>query len=109
MEHDACGIGFVANLKGKKSHENVQDAYELRIESHNNELECRASITVHELENCIAPNELISLLKKLKITDALDLESVAIFCTEAAQGDDVFQKVITSLGVIVLNIERGPG
>lgn len=26
MEHDACGIGFVANLKGKKSHENVQDA-----------------------------------------------------------------------------------
>ncbi len=26
MEHDACGIGFVANLKGKKSHEIVQDA-----------------------------------------------------------------------------------
>ena len=26
MEHDACGIGFVANLKGKKTHENVQDA-----------------------------------------------------------------------------------
>ena len=26
MEHDSCGIGFVANLKGKKSHENVQDA-----------------------------------------------------------------------------------
>ena len=26
MEHDACGIGFVANLKGKKSHQIVQDA-----------------------------------------------------------------------------------
>ena len=26
MEHDACGIGFVANLKGKKSHDIVQDA-----------------------------------------------------------------------------------
>ena len=26
MEHDSCGIGFVANLKGKKSHETVQDA-----------------------------------------------------------------------------------
>ncbi len=26
MEHDACGIGFVANLKGKKSHEIVRDA-----------------------------------------------------------------------------------
>ena len=26
FEHDACGIGFVANLKGRKSHEIVQDA-----------------------------------------------------------------------------------
>ena len=26
MEHDSCGIGFVANLKGKKSHDVVQDA-----------------------------------------------------------------------------------
>ena len=26
MEHDACGIGFVANLKGRKSHEIVKDA-----------------------------------------------------------------------------------
>ncbi len=26
MEHDACGIGFVANLKGKKSHQIIEDA-----------------------------------------------------------------------------------
>jgi len=26
FEHDACGIGFVANLKGKKSHDIVQNA-----------------------------------------------------------------------------------
>lgn len=26
FEHDACGIGFVANLKGKKSHDVVQNA-----------------------------------------------------------------------------------
>lgn len=26
MEHDACGIGFVANIKGVKSHDNVRDA-----------------------------------------------------------------------------------
>lgn len=26
FEHDACGIGFVANLKGKKSHQIVEDA-----------------------------------------------------------------------------------
>ena len=26
FEHDACGIGFVVNIKGKKSHEIVQQA-----------------------------------------------------------------------------------
>lgn len=26
LEHDACGIGFVAHLKGKKSHEVIEDA-----------------------------------------------------------------------------------
>src|SRR5512138_2685558 len=26
FEHDACGVGFVANIKGKKSHEIVQQA-----------------------------------------------------------------------------------
>ena len=26
FEHDACGIGFVANIKGIKSHQNVSDA-----------------------------------------------------------------------------------
>lgn len=26
FEHDACGIGFVANIKGSKSHQNISDA-----------------------------------------------------------------------------------
>ena len=26
FEHDACGIGFVVNIKGKKSHDIVQQA-----------------------------------------------------------------------------------
>jgi len=26
FEHDACGVGFVAHIKGKKSHQQVQDA-----------------------------------------------------------------------------------
>ncbi|WP_404414465.1 glutamate synthase large subunit [Marinospirillum sp.] len=26
LEHDSCGIGFVANLKGKKSHQIIEDA-----------------------------------------------------------------------------------
>ena len=26
FEHDACGIGFVANLKGRKSHDIIENA-----------------------------------------------------------------------------------
>ena len=26
FEHDACGIGFVAHIKGIKSHQNIDDA-----------------------------------------------------------------------------------
>ena len=26
FEHDSCGIGFVANIKGHKSHQHVADA-----------------------------------------------------------------------------------
>ena len=25
-EHDACGVGFIADLKGRKSHQIVEDA-----------------------------------------------------------------------------------
>ena len=31
FEHDACGIGFVANLKGRKSHRVVKDAIQMLI------------------------------------------------------------------------------
>ncbi|MFZ2948364.1 MAG: glutamate synthase large subunit [Desulfuromonadaceae bacterium] len=31
FEHDACGVGFVANIKGKKSHEIVSQALEILV------------------------------------------------------------------------------
>ncbi len=31
FEHDACGVGFVANMKGKKSHEIVSQALEILV------------------------------------------------------------------------------
>lgn len=31
FEHDACGIGFVANLKGRKSHQIVKDALHMLV------------------------------------------------------------------------------
>ncbi|MEI6231599.1 MAG: glutamate synthase large subunit [Planctomycetota bacterium] len=30
-EHDACGVGFVANMKGRKSHKIVQDALQILV------------------------------------------------------------------------------
>ena len=29
QEHDACGVGFVAHIKGKKSHEIVQQGLQI--------------------------------------------------------------------------------
>ncbi len=65
-----------------------EGAYDLRIEAHKGQLECRVSIEVHDQDNSISPAELISLLKKLDISDALDLEQLAIFCTDAANGEN---------------------
>src|SRR6187401_2879777 len=31
FEHDACGVGFVVNIKGKKSHQLVTDALQILV------------------------------------------------------------------------------
>src|SRR5437773_5034135 len=31
FEHDACGVGFVVNIKGKKSHEIVRQALQILV------------------------------------------------------------------------------
>src|ERR1700760_383886 len=31
FEHDACGLGFVVNMKGKKSHQMVSDALKILV------------------------------------------------------------------------------
>lgn len=80
-----------------------EEAYDLRLVSLNGQLECRASITVHDQENSISPAELINLLKMLDISDTLDLEQLAIFCTEAANGNDPQDFLIAS------GEEPGPG
>lgn len=76
--------------------EYVTDAYDLKLEAHDNQLECRASITVHDTANSIPPVELISLLRKNDIARSVDLEQVAIFCTEAAQGENPQNFVLAS-------------
>ena len=72
------GINLIAEI--------MEDGYDLRIESHQGQLECRVSISVHDLDKSISPAELIGLLKRYDVADALDLEQLAIFCTEAANG-----------------------
>jgi len=84
------GVDIGAKLIG----EFINDAYTLRIEAHNNQLECRANITVHNTANSIPPAELISILRNHDITETVDLEQIAIFCTEAALGEDPQQFII---------------
>ena len=31
FEHDACGVGFVVNIKGRKSHQLVTDALQILV------------------------------------------------------------------------------
>jgi uncharacterized protein (DUF342 family) len=78
------GVDIGAKLIG----EFINDAYTLRIEAHSNLLECRATIVVHATNNSISPAELISILRNHDITTTVDLEQVAIFCSEAALGED---------------------
>ncbi len=86
--------------------EYVTDAYDLKLEAHDNQLECRASITVHDTANSIPPAELISLLRKNDIAKTVDLEQVAIFCSEAALGEDP-QNFILARGIRPINGEDG--
>lgn len=83
------GIKLISEIK--------EEAYDLRIESHHGQLECRVSIEVRDTDASISPAELMTLLKMLDISDTLDLEQLAIFCTEAASGENP-QKFLLARG-----------
>lgn len=68
--------------------EYVTDDYSLQLQTGDSDIECRAGITVHNLEKSPAPADIISVLRRNNITSTVDLEQVAIFCTEAAQGNN---------------------
>ncbi|WP_321365973.1 FapA family protein [uncultured Desulfuromusa sp.] len=84
------------NIGIKKLGEYVNDAYRLNIEAHNSELECRATISVDDADNSISPTELISILSKNEITTAIDLEQIAVFCSEAAEGKNLENFLLAS-------------
>lgn len=67
----------------------ITDAYKLTLKAINNKLECRADITIFDIydkDNSLTPTELISILGNYNIKESVDLEQVAIFCSEAAYG-----------------------
>ncbi len=80
----------------------ITDTYTLRLEAHNNQLECRASITVDDVNESISPTDLIAILRNNDITQTVDLEQVAIFCTEAGQGGNP-QGFVIAQGVEPIN------
>lgn len=78
--------------------EYVNDDYSLQLKTCDIDLECRADITVLNLEKSPSPADIISILRRNSITDTVDLEQVAIFCTEAAQGNNP-QNILIARGV----------
>src|SRR5476649_2735634 len=43
-EHDACGVGFVVNIKGKRSHQIVRDALQVLVNLlHRGACDCEAN------------------------------------------------------------------
>ncbi|MFO7812012.1 MAG: FapA family protein [Pelovirga sp.] len=77
--------------------EYVTDDYSLQLQTCDSDIECRAGITVHNLEKSPAPADIMSILRRNNITSSVDLEQVAIFCTEAAQGNNP-QNIILARG-----------
>ncbi len=77
--------------------EYVTDDYSLQLQTCDSDIECRAGITVHNLEKSPAPADVMSILRRNNITSSVDLEQVAIFCTEAAQGNNP-QNIILARG-----------
>ena len=44
FEHDACGVGFVVNIKGKKSHKIIRDALTILVNlNHRGACGCEAN------------------------------------------------------------------
>ena len=84
----------------------VTDAYSLRLDFQNNELECCASIEVHDKNDSISPTKLISLLRNNDVIDTVDLEQIAIFCGEAAQ-DQTLENFVLASGTAPVDGEDG--
>ena len=42
-EHDACGIGFIAHIKGEKSHRIIEQGLEVLLRPHRNGYEAAMS------------------------------------------------------------------
>ncbi len=84
----------------------VTDAYSLRLDFRQNELECVASIEVYDKNNSIPPAKLISILHNHDIIKSVDLEQIAIFCGEAAQGQPLDNFVLAS-GTAAVNGDDG--
>lgn len=94
------------DVGAKSIGEYINDNYQLHLEDHHNGLECRANITVLDTDNSIPPAELITLLRNHRITDTVDLEQVAVFCSEAALGENP-SNVILAKGTKAINGKDG--
>lgn len=60
--------------------------YRLILELHRDELECRASIEVHDPDQAPLASDLLTYLRTQLFEEAINEEKVALFCAAAAEG-----------------------
>src|ERR1051325_3361466 len=116
FEHDACGVGFIANVKGRKSHTIIRDALTALVNlNHRGACGCEANTgdgagilmqTPHEFLKTVAAKEKISL------PGAKEYGVGMIFlpqdAKQRAECEKVFEQVVAEEGQTVLGWRTVP-
>ena len=77
FEHDACGIGFIAQMKGAKSHEIVAQALIILVNLDHRLATARATmIEIHQNCQCLRHN--LMRLRPLHLRDKTDTASIVL-------------------------------
>jgi len=110
FEHDACGVGFVVNMKGKKSHEIIEQAITILINlDHRGACGCESNTgdgagilmqTPHKFLSKVAAEQKIALPEPGQYGVAMVFTSPDK--AERENGRRIFEKIVAEQGQTVL-------
>src|SRR5260221_3894823 len=110
FEHEACGVGFVVNIKGRKSHAIIQQALEVLLNlDHRGACGCEANTGDGAGILIQPPHDFLKLVAKegrVSLPSAGDYGIGMIFlppkATERAECEKIFAEIVTEEGQRVL-------